>query len=588
MLKEKLSSLPLQPGCYLMKDDKGEIIYIGKAKKLKARLNQYFTGAHEGKTQKMVSLIQDFDFFVTNTEKEALVLEINLIKQYRPRYNIMFMDDKSYPYIKITSDAYPQLIVVRDKKKDKKAKYFGPFTDTSAARETVALLNDLYPIRKCKTMPKKVCLYYHIGQCLGPCQFDIPKEQYASMIDEIGRFLKGDNKAQLSRLQVEMDEAINVLAYEKAAKIRDTMRSIEHISQKQQVQFGERMQQDVFAYAIEKNILSITGFFVRNGKLIEKTSIVQPTIESAHDAFTSYLIQFYLDMPKPKELLVPGDVDVDLLSEILNVSVVAPQRGDKVKLVEMAQHNAREQLSMKFKMIEKSELFGDVATSQLRELLKVPKLSRIELFDNSHISGAFLVAGMVVFTEGKPNRSQYRRYRLSGSNNDVESMKEVLYRRLLRVVKQEGECPDLIIVDGGLPQLGAAKEIIESLHLDIPYIALVKDRKHNTDSILLSSEQEVKLLPAEPLTMFLSTMQDEVHRFAVSYHRLLRQKASTRSILDEIDGIGEKRKKELLKHFGSLKAIKDASEDQLSEVVGRPAAMAVIQFFRDLKDGEQQ
>jgi excinuclease ABC subunit C len=588
MLKEKLSSLPLQPGCYLMKDDKGEIIYIGKAKKLKARLNQYFTGAHEGKTQKMVSLIQDFDFFVTNTEKEALVLEINLIKQYRPRYNIMFMDDKSYPYIKITSDAYPQLIVVRDKKKDKKAKYFGPFTDSSAARETVALLNDLYPIRKCKTMPKKVCLYYHIGQCLGPCQFDIPKEQYASMIDEIGRFLKGDNKAQLSRLQIEMDEAINVLAYEKAAKIRDTMRSIEHISQKQQVQFGERMQQDVFAYAIEKNILSITGFFVRNGKLIEKTSIVQPTIESAHDAFTSYLIQFYLDMPKPKELLVPADVDVDLLSEILSVSVIAPQRGDKAKLVEMAQHNAREQLSLKFKMIEKSELFGDVATSQLRELLNVPKLSRIELFDNSHISGAFLVAGMVVFTDGKPNRSQYRRYRLSGSNNDVESMKEVLYRRLLRVVKQEGECPDLIIVDGGLPQLGAAKEIIESLHLDIPYIALVKDRKHNTDSILLSSEQEVKLLPAEPLTMFLSTMQDEVHRFAVSYHRLLRQKASTRSILDEIDGIGEKRKKELLKHFGSLKAIKDASEDQLSEVVGRPAAMAVIQFFRDLKDGEQQ
>jgi excinuclease ABC subunit C len=588
MLKEKLSSLPLQPGCYLMKDDKGEIIYIGKAKKLKARLNQYFTGAHEGKTQKMVSLIQDFDFFVTNTEKEALVLEINLIKQYRPRYNIMFMDDKSYPYIKITSDAYPQLIVVRDKKKDKKAKYFGPFTDSSAARETVALLNDLYPIRKCKTMPKKVCLYYHIGQCLGPCQFDIPKEQYASMIDEIGRFLKGDNKAQLSRLQIEMDEAINVLAYEKAAKIRDTMRSIEHISQKQQVQFGERMQQDVFAYAIEKNVLSITGFFVRNGKLIEKTSIVQPTIESAHDAFTSYLIQFYLDMPKPKELLVPADVDVDLLSEILSVSVIAPQRGDKAKLVEMAQHNAREQLSLKFKMIEKSELFGDVATSQLRELLNVPKLSRIELFDNSHISGAFLVAGMVVFTDGKPNRSQYRRYRLSGSNNDVESMKEVLYRRLLRVVKQEGECPDLIIVDGGLPQLGAAKEIIESLHLDIPYIALVKDRKHNTDSILLSSEQEVKLLPAEPLTMFLSTMQDEVHRFAVSYHRLLRQKASTRSILDEIDGIGEKRKKELLKHFGSLKAIKDASEDQLSEVVGRPAAMAVIQFFRDLKDGEQQ
>ena len=588
MLKEKLSSLPLQPGCYLMKDSKGEIIYIGKAKKLKARLNQYFTGAHEGKTQKMVSLIEDFDFFVTNTEKEALVLEINLIKQYRPRYNIMFMDDKSYPYIKITSDDYPQLLVVRDKKKDKKAKYFGPFTDTGAARETVKLLNDLYPIRKCKTMPKKVCLYYHIGQCLGPCQFDIPKEQYASMIDEIGRFLKGDNKAQLNRLHKEMDEAIQVLAYEKAAKIRDMIRSIEHISQKQQVQFGEQMQQDVFAYAISKNILSITGFFVRDGKLIQKTSIVQPTVETAGDAFASYLIQFYTDMPKPKELLVPGEVDVDLLSEILNMPVVAPQRGDKFKLVLMAQNNAREQLSLKFKMIEKSEMFGDVATRQLSDLLKVSNLSRIELFDNSHISGSFLVAGMVVFTDGKPNRSQYRRYRLSGGNNDVGSMKEVLYRRLLRMLKEEGEKPDLIIVDGGLAQLRAAQEIIDSLHLKIPYIALAKDSKHNTDSILLSNEDEVKLLPGEPLTMFLSTMQDEVHRFAVTYHRLLRQKASTRSILDEIDGIGEKRKKELLKHFGSLKAIKEADENQLSDVVGRPTAMAMIQFFRDLKEDEQE
>jgi excinuclease ABC subunit C len=588
MLKDKLSSLPLQPGCYLMKDGKGEIIYIGKAKKLKSRVNQYFSGAHEGKTQKMVSLIEDFDFFVTNTEKEALVLEINLIKQYRPRFNIMFMDDKSYPYIKITSDAYPRLVVVRDRKKDKKARYFGPFTDASAARDTAKLLNDLYPIRKCNTMPKKVCLYYHIGQCLGPCQFDIGKEQYASMIDEIGRFLKGDNKAQLSRLHKEMDEAISVLAYEKAAKIRDTIRSIEHISQKQQVQFGERMQQDVFAYALSKNILSITGFFVRDGKLIQKTSIVQPTVETASDAFASYLIQFYADMPKPKELLVPQDVDVELLGEILSVSVVAPQRGDKFKLVSMAQNNAREQLSLKFKMIEKSEMFGDVATKQLSDLLNISNLSRIELFDNSHISGAFLVAGMVVFSDGKPNRSQYRRYRLSGGNNDVGSMKEVLYRRLLRVLKEEGERPDLIIVDGGLPQLGAAKEIIESLHLDIPYIALTKDSKHQTDSILLSSEEEVKLLPGEPLTMFLSTMQDEVHRFAVTYHRLLRQKASTRSILDEIDGIGEKRKKELLKHFGSLKSIKEASEDQLSEVVGRPTAMAMIQFFRDLKEGEQK
>lgn len=588
MLKEKLSSLPLQPGCYLMKDGKGEIIYIGKAKKLKARVNQYFSGAHEGKTQKMVSLISDFDYIVTNTEKEALVLEINLIKQYRPRFNIMFMDDKSYPFIKITSEAYPQLVVVRDKKKDKKARYFGPFTDTAAARQTVALLNDLYPIRKCKTMPKKVCLYYHIGQCLGPCQFDIGKHQYDAMIDEIGRFLKGDNRLIISRLQQEMNDATADLAFEKAAKIRDTIRSIEHISQKQQVQFGERMQQDVFAFAISKNILSITGFFVREGKLIQKTSIVEPTVESAQDAFISYLIQFYSQMPKPKELLVPADCDIDLLSEVLNISVRAPQRGDKLKLIEMAQNNAQEQLSMKFKIVEKSEMFGEVASNQLAQLLNLHSLSRIELFDNSHISGAFLVAAMVVFSDGKPQRSQYRRYRLSGGNNDVASMKEVLYRRLFRMLREDSERPDLIIVDGGLPQLGAAREIMEALHLEIPLIALAKDAHHNTDSILLDEVNDVKLLPGEPLTMFLSAMQDEVHRFAVSYHRLLRQKASTRSILDEIEGIGEKRKKELLRHFGSLKAIKEASEEQLREVIGRPAALAVIQFFRDLKEGEQE
>ncbi len=588
MLKEKLSSLPLQPGCYLMKDGKGEIIYIGKAKKLKARVNQYFSGAHEGKTQKMVSLISDFDYIVTNTEKEALVLEINLIKQYRPRFNIMFMDDKSYPFIKITSEAYPQLVVVRDKKKDKKARYFGPFTDTAAARQTVALLNDLYPIRKCKTMPKKVCLYYHIGQCLGPCQFDIGKYQYDAMIDEIGRFLKGDNRLIISRLQQEMNDATADLAFEKAAKIRDTIRSIEHISQKQQVQFGERMQQDVFAFAISKNILSITGFFVREGKLIQKTSIVEPTVESAQDAFTSYLIQFYSQMPKPKELLVPADCDIDLLSEVLNIQVRAPQRGDKLKLIEMAQNNAQEQLSMKFKMVEKSEMFGEVASNQLAQLLNLHSLSRIELFDNSHISGAFLVAAMVVFTDGKPQRSQYRRYRLSGGNNDVASMKEVLYRRLFRMLREDGERPDLIIVDGGLPQLGAARDIMEALHLEIPLIALAKDAGHNTDSILLDEVTDVKLLPGEPLTMFLSAMQDEVHRFAITYHRLLRQKASTRSILDEIEGIGEKRKKELLRHFGSLKAIKEASEEQLREVIGRPAALAVIQFFRDLKEGEQE
>lgn len=588
MLKEKLSSLPLQPGCYLMKDDKGEIIYIGKAKKLKARVNQYFTGAHEGKTQKMVSLIDDFDYIVTNTEKEALVLEINLIKQYRPRFNIMFMDDKSYPFIKITSDAYPQLIVVRDKKKDKKAKYFGPFTDTGAARETVKLLNDLYPIRKCKTMPKKVCLYYHIGQCLGPCQFDVANQHYDAMIDEIIRFLKGDNRMVMDRLQKEMDQAIEVLAFEKAANIRDMIRSIEHISQKQQVQFGERMQQDVFAYAVSKNILSITGFFVRDGKLIQKTSMVEPTVENPQDAFTSYLIQFYSQMPKPKELLVPNETDTSLLSEVLGMTVNAPQRGDKLKLVHMAQTNAQEQLTLKFKMVEKSEMFGDLASSQLAKLLKLKTLSRIELFDNSHISGAFLVAAMVVFTDGKPNRSQYRRYRLSGGNNDVASMKEVMYRRLLRLLKENGERPDLIIVDGGIPQLTAAREIMDSLHIDIPLIALAKDGKHNTDSIIIDQENEVKLLPGEPLTMFLSAMQDEVHRFAISYHRMLRQKASTRSILDEIEGIGEKRKKELLKHFGSLKAIKEADEDQLRAVVGRPAAIAVIQFFRDLKEGEQE
>lgn len=566
-LIDKLKTLPIEPGCYLMKDKFGTIIYVGKAKKLRNRVNQYFVGAHNFKTQKMVSFISDFDYIVTGTEKEALLLEINLIKKHRPRYNIMFMDDKSYPYIKLTQESYPSLKVVRDAKKDRHSRYFGPFPDATAAYNTMKLLNQIYPLRKCKIMPKKVCLYYHLGQCLGPCEFEIDPAVYKKMSNDIIQFLKGDVGDLLAELKQKMLVATEQLAYEKAKEYRDLIIGIEHISDRQQVQSDDLKDKDVFGLYADKGYLAIQGFFIRGGKLLERTLSLTPLYEEPYEALSAFIVQYYQTHPEPTELILPQEMDIESLQEAVSVKIVQPYKGHRKKLLEMAINNAANNLLQKFNVIERKQDQNEEAMQQLAGLLHREGISRIEIFDNSHIQGQFTVSGMVVYDEGYPSKNDYRLFKLHTQNSDVDSMKEVLYRRYFRLLKENSRMPDLIIVDGGYTQIQAAKQIISSLGLNICICGLAKDEKHRTSQLLDEAGNAYPVLIDSPLFFLLTQMQDEVHRFAITYHRKLRSIAQTKSILDEVSGVGEARKKKLMKHFVSMKRMKEASIEELNEVV---------------------
>ncbi|MEG0076562.1 excinuclease ABC subunit UvrC [Anaerorhabdus sp.] len=579
-LQAKLQNLPMEPGCYLMKDATGTIIYVGKAKKLKNRVNQYFVGAHDFKTTKMVSHVKDFDFFITRTEKEALLLEINLIKKHRPRYNIMFMDDKTYPYIKITKEDYPTLTVVRETKKDRKSKYFGPFPDATAAHQTIRLLQTLYPLRKCKVMPKKVCLYYHLGQCLGPCEYEVDPKVYLSIVEKITRFLNGDNKEILHDLKMKMQDATEKMQYENAIEYRDLIQSIEHIADKQEVQTQDKSNRDVFSYYCDKGYLSIQGFFIRQGKLLERELSLSPLYGEEQDEFISFVTQYYQKHPLPPEIVLPNLDDITVLEEALETKITVPIKGYRKKLLDLAENNAKNQLYLKFDVIE-AKLDDDASMMKIFSELAHRDVHRVEIFDNSHISGAFTVAACVVFDDGRPNKAEYRIYKLHTTNSDVDSMKEVLYRRYYRLMIEEGRMPDCILVDGGIQQIEAAKQILDPLGLDIPLFGLVKDDKHNTSGMMNQMGELKEIDKNSPFFFLLTRMQDEVHRFAITYHRKLRQKAQTKSILDEIEGIGEVRKKKLLKHFGSFKQIKNASIEQLMEVLPREIAENVVQILSE-------
>lgn len=566
-LKAKLITLPMEPGCYMMKNSKDEIIYVGKAKKLKNRVNQYFVGAHDYKTTKLVSEIVDFDIIVTTSEKEALLLEINLIKKFRPRYNIMFMDDKSYPYIKLSGDQYPTCTVVRDAKKDKKAKYFGPFPDATAAYQTMKLLNQLYPLRKCRNMPDKVCLYYHIGQCLGPCEMEVDLDEYHRLIQAVTSFLKGDVGNLLKELNDRMIEESSALEFEKAKKTHELIQSIQHITDRQMVQVEDQKDRDVFAFYEDKGYLSIQGLLVRGGKILERELTIAPLFDDAIESFVGFLLQYYQSHPAAKEIIVPSEVDCELLSSVLNAHVIQPQRGYRKKLLEMTFMNAKSNLLNKFEQLDYKISKKEASIEEIKKLCKLDYLNRIEIFDNSHISGQFTVAGMVVYENNQFARSQYRKYKLHTGNSDVDSMKEVLYRRYYRAVKEESVLPDLLLVDGGMNQIRAANEILTMLDLKISLFGLVKDSKHNTAG-LMNCDGEIMDIDRNSDAFFLLTnLQDEVHRFAISYHRQLRDKAQTKSILDEIDGIGPKRKKMLMNHFKSFKKLKEASLDELKEIL---------------------
>ncbi|MEG1475285.1 MAG: excinuclease ABC subunit UvrC [Longicatena sp.] len=578
-IEDKLAILPALPGCYIMKNKAGEIIYVGKAKKLKNRVRQYFVGAHDFKTTRLVSHIDDFEYIVTSSEKEALLLEINLIKKHTPPYNIMFMDDKTYPYVKLSKEKAPILKVVRHTR-DKNAYYFGPFPNSGAAYDSVKLLNRMFPLRKCKRLPKKECLYFHMGQCLAPCVNSIEDRVYEEMVSGIQKFLKGDTKDKIAALTAEMQEASEALNFEVAQEKRDLIQAIEHVTDKQQIDFKDRKDRDVFGCYVDKGYISIQAFFVRGGKLLERTLSITPLYEEEEEAFIAFILQYYHANPLPQEILLPNTYDATHLQEILDTKILQPIRGDKLKLVEMVIHNAKNSHKQKFDLVERKESRRIEGMEQLCNLLQ-KEVHRIELFDNSHISGTFNVSGMVVYHDGLPCKKEYRTFRLDTYRSDLDSMKEVVYRRYFRILKEAGKFPDLLIVDGGFLQIRAAKEILTALDIPLLICGLVKDDNHHTANLMDVSGNILQVPRDSSLFFLLTQMQDEVHRYAISYHRRIRNVAMTKSILDEVEGIGEVRKKEIWKHFGSLKRLKEATLTELEQVVPAKAAQNVYNILHN-------
>lgn len=578
-IKAKLRELPHEPGSYQMKDKSGEIIYVGKAKDLHNRVNSYFTGAHNFKTTKMISNIEDFDFIVTASEKEALVLEINLIKKNRPKYNIQFMDDSSYPYIKLTREKYPRLTIARDMKKDHKARYFGPFPDATAANNTLKVLQSIYPFRRCKHMGDKLCLYYHMHQCLGPCEFDIDPSVYEDMAQKVTSFMNGDIKDVEKDLKDKMMKASENLQFEEAQHYKEMLESIYSVTKdKQNIEKDNRGSRDVFAYYTDRGYLAIAGMLVRNGVILNKEYKLKPLYGDAEEEFISFLIQYYQDHPAARELVLSSDVDISALQQVLDFPVFQPQKGYRQKLIDMCLENAKTQLNLKFNVVERQDKMTEEAVKQLSEIAGKP-MNRVELFDNSHISGTFTVASCVVYEDGYPDKKDYRLFKLHTGNSDVDSMKEVVYRRYFRLLKDHGRMPDGILVDGGWIQIEAAKGIIDSLGLtdQIKIMGLVKNDKHSTNALMDSNGNTVDIDKNSGLFFLLTRMQDEVHRVAISYHRKLRDKAQTRSVLDEIDGIGPKRKRLLLRSFGGIGKLREASEEDIAKVVPKEAAHNVYE-----------
>lgn len=577
-IKNKLALLPAQPGCYLMKDKNGTIIYVGKAKILKNRVRSYFHGSHDTKTERLVSEIEDFEYIVTESNIEALLLEINLIKKNDPKYNIMLKDDKTYPFIKITNEDYPRLLITRKVLKDK-ALYFGPYPDVGAANETKKLLDKLFPLRKCKVLPKEVCLYYHLGQCLAPCVFDIPKQTYVEMVAEIKRFLNGGHTAIQDDLRQRMNDAAENMEFEKAAELRDQIKAIDTVMTRQKMTQTDMMDRDVFGYSVDKGWMCVQVFFVRQGKLIERDVSIFPFYNEAPEDFLTYIGQFYQENEHfiPKEVLIPDDIDKESVEALLATKILQPQRGEKKKLVQLASKNAKVALKEKFDLIERKQERTIGAVEKLGDAMNIPTPTRIEAFDNSNIMGTDPVSAMVVFIDGKPAKNEYRKYKIKTVTgpDDYASMREVIYRRYSRVLKDGLAFPDLVVIDGGKGQVDAAKEVLENqLGLDIPIAGLAKNDKHKTSELLFGPElATVPLERNSPEFFLLQRIQDEVHRFAITFHRQLRSKNSFASKLDNIDGLGPKRKKLLLKEFKSLKNIQAATVEQIHQL-GIPVKVA--------------
>ena len=578
LIKSKLELLPTSPGCYIHKDKNGTIIYVGKAKNLRNRVRSYFRGSHDTKTEALVSEIVDFEFIVTESNIEALLLEINLIKENKPKYNIMLKDDKSYPFIKITNERYPRLIITRQVKKDG-GLYFGPYPDVGAANEIKRLLDRIFPFRKCTNPPSKVCFYYHIGQCMAHTVCRKDEAYFKAMSQEVSDFLKGQDDKIIDDLKEKMALAAQSMEFERAAEYRDLIQAIGTLRTKQRVMAKDLQNRDVFGYYVDKGWMCVQVFFVRQGKLIERDVNLFPYYNDPDEDFLTYVGQFYQEKSHliPNEILIPQDIDEEAIKALVDTKVLKPQRGEKKQLVNLAIKNARVSLEQKFNLLEKSVEKTQGAIENLGRLLQIPTPVRIESFDNSNIMGTSPVSAMVVFVNGKPSKKDYRKYKIKTvvGPDDYASMREVIRRRYGRVQRDGLTPPDLIVIDGGQGQVNIAKQVIqEELGLDIPIAGLQKNDKHQTHELLFGDPLEVVELSRNSQEFFLlQRIQDEVHRFAITFHRQLRSKNSFSSQLDGIEGLGPKRKQNLMKYFKSLTKIKEASVDEIV-AVGIPRAVA--------------
>ncbi|AKS67396.1 excinuclease ABC subunit UvrC [Staphylococcus coagulans] len=581
-IRQKLSVLPMEPGCYLMKDRQDQVIYVGKAKKLRNRVRSYFTGAHDTKTTRLVREIVDFEYIVTSSETESLLLELNLIKKYQPRYNVLLKDDKSYPFIKITKERHPKLIVTRTVRKGS-GKYFGPYPNAYSAHETKKLLDRIYPFRKCDKMPDRLCLYYHIGQCLGPCVYPVDQSEYERMTREITEFLNGEDKTILRNLEEKMQKASENLEFEQAKEYRDLIQHIHNLTKKQKIMSADQTVRDVFGYSVNKGWMCIQVFFIRQGNLIEREATMFPLQQTPEEEFYTFIGQFYQLNQHflPREVHVPSNLDTTMIGLVVDTKIVSPQRGQKKQLVDMANKNAHIALDNKFELIARDESRTVKAIEQLGDAMGIQTPIRIEAFDNSNIQGVDPVSAMVSFVDGKPDKKGYRKYKIKSVEgpDDYKSMQEAVRRRYTRVLNEGLPLPDLIIVDGGKGHMSSVASVLENeLGLDIPIAGLAKNDKHQTSELLYGETAQVIPLKKNSQAFYLlQRIQDEVHRFAITFHRQTRQKTGMQSVLDQVEGIGPKRKTKLLRTFGSIRKMREASVNQLQEA-GLPKNTAILLY----------
>lgn len=582
MFSEKLSLVPELPGSYQMKDKNGNIIYVGKAKNLKRRLRSYFNRTQTGKTKVLVENIADFEYIVTASELESLVLEITLIKKYNPKYNILLKDDKSYPYIELENSKCPTLKLVRNvKNKKNKNNLYGPFPNVGAAKNIVNMLNRVYPLRKCEHLKKELCLYYHIGECLGYCSKEIDQSKVDNMIIEIKRFLNGDKSIIKNRIKELMDKESNSLNFEKALEYKNMLNDIDVIIKDQNIILNRELNFDLFNCYQSNNYLSIETLFIRNGIVFGRSHNIINNVMDIEDAFIEYIIKFYESNVIPKEIIVPEYINTELLSNYLNTKVNTKTKGDIKKILDMAYNNAKINLENREIELTRNEDKRTKALNELKELLHIDRVSVMESFDNSHLFGTYYVSGMVVFKDFLPDRNSYRKFKID-AKDDLNAMREVIYRRYFRLMMEEKSFPDLLVIDGGINQVKAVKEVLDSLNLNINIIGLKKDDKHNTNSIIDSNLNEIIIDSHSDLFLYLANIQEEVHRFAISYHRELRSKGAISSILDNVKGIGDKRKKMLLKRFSSVKKIKEASIEELNEILPPDISKELYDYLKNM------